>query len=362
MEESVDRRSFLAQTSTTAAAALVAAQSVGAQSSRSSQSPGAGMYIVLRYAANWNRLPGVALLAPPAPGTAPGAQAGEQGAASGGGQGGRGGGVQGTMSWQEQAQLAAKLGYGGVDVTLDTTTVSAGPDKARQLLTDLKLRSGFFNMPVNIFNRDEAQFQESFKRLDEVCAFAAAMDCPRAMTILFPTSDLPKTEQWKISRDRAQQMQPVLAKHKVRIGIEFLGPAYFRYQQKYEFIHRMPETLEFSKECGPNFGLVLDSFQWHYAEGTIQDILDAGSRIVFCHLADAKASPGDVNDRARAQVGEGYIDWNRFFQALATIGFDGELSLEPTGVFAAGTTPEAAAKASLDATLAAMKKAGLPRP
>jgi len=264
------------------------------------------------------------------------------------------------MSWQEQARIASKLGYGGVDVSLDAATLNAGPDKARQLLMGLKLRAGFFNMPVNIFSRDDAQFQESFTRLDDVCAFAAAIDCRRAMTIMFPTSDVPKTEQWKISRDRAQQMQPVLEKHNVKVGIEFLGPAYFRYQRRFEFIHRMSETLEFCSECGLNWGVALDSFQWYYAEGTIKDIHAAGpSRIVLVHLADAKASPGDVNDRMRAQMGEGYVDWNGFFQALATIGYAGNLSPEPTGVFAPGTTAETAAKIALDLTLAAMKKAGV---
>ena len=43
-----------------------------------------------------------------------------------------------------------------------------------------------------------------------------------------------------------------------------------------EFIWKPAEMLAFAKECGPNVGLLLDSWHWHHAGGTVKDILDAG--------------------------------------------------------------------------------------
>ena len=52
----------------------------------------------------------------------------------------------------------------------------------------------------------------------------------------------------------------ILARYHVRLGLEFLGPLELRKAHKYEFIWRMNDMLAFARECGPNVGLLLDSY------------------------------------------------------------------------------------------------------
>lgn len=264
------------------------------------------------------------------------------------------------MSWPEMAQLAAKLGYGGVDMSLEPA-MQDGVEKTRALYSDLKLRTGYFGLPVNPFANDEAAFQKSMTRLDEVCAFAAAVDCPRGMLVMPPATDTPKDELRKIALDRAQAMSEVLNRHKIRIGIEFLGPLYFRTRRKYEFMVTEPELIEFCKEAGPNWGLVLDTWHWYLSGSTIAEIESAGKdRIVTVHISDAKQMPPeDVRDNMRVFPGEGIIDLKSIFKALKKIGYEDGITPEVLGRAPNDWTPEQAAKAALDSTRAVLKNAGI---
>jgi len=75
---------------------------------------------------------------------------------------------------------------------------------------------------------------------------------------------------------------------------------------KYEFIYKMPEMLEFAKECGPNVGLTLDAWHWYHAGGTTADILarqgaDCGGAFRRCREATAsRCGITSVCYRARA--------------------------------------------------------------
>ena len=258
------------------------------------------------------------------------------------------------------AQLAAKLGYGGVDMSLESA-MQDGVEKTRALYSGLKLRPGYFGMPVNPFANDEAAFQKSMTRLDEICAFAAAVDCPRGMLVMPPATDTPKDELRKIALDRAQAMSEVLNRHKIRVGIEFLGPLYFRTRRKYEFMVTEPELIEFCKEAGPNWGLVLDTWHWYLSGSTIAEIVSAGKdRIVTVHISDAKQMPPeDVRDNMRLFPGEGIIDLKGIFKALKKIGYEDGITPEVLGRAPDTWTPEQAAKAALDSTRAVLKKAGI---
>jgi len=264
------------------------------------------------------------------------------------------------MAWVEMAQLAAKLAYGGVDMSLEPA-LQDGVEKTRALYSGLNLRTGYFGLPVNPFANDQAAFQKSITRLDEICAFAAAVDCPRGMLVMPPSADTPKDELRKIALDRAQAMSEVLNRHKIRVGIEFLGPLYFRTRRKYEFMVTEPELIEFCKEAGPNWGLVLDTWHWYLSGSTIAEIESAGKdRIVTVHISDAKQMPPeDVRDNMRLFPGEGIIDLEGIFKALKKIGYEGGITPEVLGRAPDSWTPEEAAKAALDSTRAVLKKAGI---
>jgi sugar phosphate isomerase/epimerase len=266
----------------------------------------------------------------------------------------------GRVGWPEFARLAAKIGYGGADLNL-AAAMKEGLEPTRALLAELKIKPAVCGLPVAATRGDDAAFQESMKSLDEAAKFAAAVGCPRMTLVVSPGSQIPKEEQRKMLRGRLTQVSEVLAKSNVRLGLEFLGPMALRAKAANVFIYRMDEMLEFAKECGPNIGLLLDSWHWHHAGATVADILAAGkSRIVTVHVSDAaKMPPEQVQDSQRLMPGEGSIDLVGFFQALQKIGYEDGVSPEVLGRVPKDMPVDEGARLGLETTLSVMRKAGV---
>lgn len=265
--------------------------------------------------------------------------------------------VSNRVPWPDFAHLAAKVGFPGVDIA--PAAAAAGADPTNALLRQLKLRPAALNFPVE-FRNDDAAFQKSVATLEPLAKFAAAIGCPRMVTYIFPATDTPKDKLLPIYRERFQKSASILAKHRVRLGLEFLGPLHFRKAKPYEFIWRMNDMLAFAKECGPNVGLLLDAWHWHHAGATTDDIVAAGrDRIVHVHFNDAPNLPPDqIRDDHRLLPGEGVINLVGFLKALQTIGYTDALSVEVFGRLK-DETPERAAQMGLDATRSVFAKAGL---
>ncbi|MBM3744748.1 MAG: sugar phosphate isomerase/epimerase [Acidobacteria bacterium] len=267
--------------------------------------------------------------------------------------------IQGRAPWPEFAHLAARVGYGGVDIVLGKA-MGEGVDSTRALLAELKLKPAATGLPVE-FRKDEATFQEGLKRLNEAGQFLKAIGCPRMATWIVASSDTPKAELRKLYKDRFTAISQVLRPTGVRVGLEFLGPLHLRSRGPHEFIWRMDEMLEFARECGPNMGLLLDSWHWHHAGATPADILAAGkSGIVHVHLAEApKLPPEEIRDNERLIPGEGVIDWKGFLGALKKIGYEDGLSPEIFGRGLKDMTAEEAARLALKGSLEVLRQAGV---
>ena len=268
--------------------------------------------------------------------------------------------IDNRVPWPDFARLAARTGFPGTDVMLDAA-MKAGVPATNDLLAQLKLKPAVLNFPVK-FQNDNAAFEESLAKLDDDARFAAAIGCPRMVTYILSSSDTPRDQLAATYRDRFTKSARILAKHGVRLGLEFLGPLQFRKAKPYEFIWRMPDMLAFTKECGPNVGLLLDSWHWHHAGATTQDILDAGrDRIVHVHFNDAPDLPPEqIRDNQRLLPGEGVINLTGFLQALRKIGYTDALSVEVFGR-TKDKTPEEAARLGLETSLAVFRKAGVPQ-
>jgi sugar phosphate isomerase/epimerase len=268
--------------------------------------------------------------------------------------------VQGRVPWPDFARLAAKTGFPGTDVMM-RPAMQDGAAATHDLLANLKLRPAILDFPVE-FRKDDATFQASLAQLDTAAQFAAAIRCPRMMTYILPSSDTPKDQLRETYKQRFTESARILARHNVRLGLEFLGPLELRKAHKYEFIWRMNDMLAFAEECGPNVGLLLDSWHWHHAGATPEDIVTAGrDRIVHVHFNDApNLPPEQIHDNQRLLPGEGVINLTGFLQALHKIGYTDALSVEVFGR-TKDMTPEAAAKAGLDSSLAVFRKAGVPQ-
>jgi sugar phosphate isomerase/epimerase len=265
----------------------------------------------------------------------------------------------GKLSWPEFAKLAARTGYLGVDVNLGAA-MQAGTEATQALLAELRLKPAVVGLPVE-FRKDDTAFQQGLEKLAPAARFSALIGCPRMSTWIMSSTDTPKAELWKIYRSRFAACANVLGEHGVRLGLEFLGPLHLRTRSPHEFIWRMEEMVEFAKECGPNVGVLLDSWHWHHAGGTLKNIIDAGkSRIVHVQVADApKLPPEEIKDSERLMPGEGIIDFRGFFGALKKIGYADGVSPEIFGRGLKEMPPEQGAALGLKTTTAVMRKAGV---
>jgi sugar phosphate isomerase/epimerase len=265
----------------------------------------------------------------------------------------------GRAPWPEFARLAARVGYPGVDVSLDAA-MKEGAAATRALLDSLHLKPAILGFPVE-FRKDDLAFQQSLEKLDAAAQFAKAIHCPRMSTYIMSSSDTPKRELRAMYKRRFSASAAILAKHDVRLALEFLGPLHIRQRFPHEFIWKMNEMLEFAQECGFNVGLLLDSWHWHHAGATTADILAAGKRgIVHVQINDsAMLPPEKVLDSERLMPGEGVIDLTGFLQALKEIGYADGVSVEVFGRGLKFMEPEAAAKLGLETGRRVMHKAGL---
>ena len=266
--------------------------------------------------------------------------------------------IGGKPSWPEFARLASRTGFIGVDVMLDGA-MADGVVKTRALLAELKLKPAFINLPVE-FRKDDQTFKASLPKLEDAGPFAAAIGCPRVMTYLMSSSPTPKDELRRIYKARLGECARILARSHCRLGLEFLGPVHIRRSNPHEFIWKMPEMLDFAKECGSNAGLTLDAWHWHHAGGTVSDILNSKGRIVVVHFDDSpKLPPDEIRDNQRLLPGEGVIDLTGFLKALQTIRYKDSLSVEVFGRGLKEMPAEDAARLCLESGRAVLKKVGI---
>ena len=272
------------------------------------------------------------------------------------------------VSGADKVRLAARVGYGGVDWDLGPAK-TAGLEATRALFTELNVKPTITNLPMARplpFAGDDAAFQEGLEALADDAAFVAGVGCRKMMLVLSATAPTTKEEYRRLVVQRLSAVSQLLQKSNLRLGLEFLGPLYMRSgpgrdgQPRVPFIWTLPETVALAKDCGPNMGAVLDVWHWHHSGGTIQDIVDAGDRIVHVHISDARpAPPEDVRDNQRVMPGEGSIDLVGFLQALKKAGYADGVSPEPLGRVPKEMPPEEGAKLGLETTLGIMRKAGV---
>ena len=286
-----------------------------------------------------------------------------------------------NVGWPEQARLAARVGYKGIDWAFGPAK-NAGVDATKALLTELGIVASITNLPMqNPLGGEDAAFQAQLGKLDEDAAFCQAIGCRRFMLVLpaVTVNGQSKEERWKVVQTRLSAVSAVIEKHEMRLGIEFLGPLMFRRNRPrpgssppdpnappppppVPFVWTLPEALRLAEASGPNIGVILDAWHWYHSGGTVADIRAAkAERIVHIHVSDAKPMPPeDVQDNMRHLAGEGVIDLLGFFQALKAIGYQGGVAPETIGPrIPEGMPPEESARLALEATTAILKKAGV---
>jgi sugar phosphate isomerase/epimerase len=268
-----------------------------------------------------------------------------------------------NVGWPEQARLAARVGYKGIDWAFGPAK-AAGVEATRALLAELAIVPTIVNLPMrDALGPDDAAFEAQLPTLAEDAAFCRAIGCSRFQLVLGPTTlnGESKAERWTLVQRRLSAVGAVLAKHDMRLGLEFLGPLVFRVRRT-PFVWTLNETLALCEASAPNIGVTLDAWHWYHSGGTVGDIRAANaSRIVHVHVSDARTMPPeDVRDDMRLLPGEGVIDLVGFFQALRAIGYQSGVAPETIGPrIPDQMPPEESARLALDTTTAVMKKAGV---
>jgi len=283
-----------------------------------------------------------------------------------------------NVGWPEQARLAARVGYKGIDWPFGAVR-EAGVDATRALLAELDIVPTIVNLPMrDPLGPDAAAFDAQLPRLDEDAAFCREIGCSRFQFVLGPTTlnGETKAQRWTHVQRRLAAISAVLAKHEMRMGLEFLGPLVFRMRRPgpngappdptspppVPFVWTLEDTLALAEASGPSIGVTLDAWHWYHSRGTVADIRAASaSRIVHVHVSDARPMRAElVRDDMRWLPGEGVIDLVGFFKALKAIGYRGGVAPETIGPrIPAEMPPEESARIALEATRAVMQKAGV---
>lgn len=238
-----------------------------------------------------------------------------------------------------EVKLAAEYGFGGIDLRLARRLgwlERYGVDKFAQHMATHGIRAGYGSMLTRTLSANAEEWGHAMEQLPRVAALAQALGFTRAGVVVMPFDDgLDPAANRRRHLARLREAAPVLADHGVRLGLEYVSPRTRRAGAAFPFVHAMDSVCELIDAAGqPNVGLMLDSFHWHCAAESVDDLRQlAAEQAVVVHINDAPQDVGvdqlDVRDRALPGA-TGVIDLEGFMLALRAIGYDGPVTAEPT--------------------------------
>src|SRR4051794_38737562 len=109
-----------------------------------------------------------------------------------------------NVGWPEQARLAARVGYKGIDWPFGPVR-TGGVEATRALLAELSIVPTIVNLPMrDPLGADDAAFGAQLPKLDEDAAFCRAIGCRRFQFVLSPTTlnGQTKAERWALVQRR----------------------------------------------------------------------------------------------------------------------------------------------------------------
>ena len=267
-------------------------------------------------------------------------------------------GVKATMA--QALDYAAQYGFEAIEADAGWLASAPESDVAR-FLVRMKEREIVWaqaGLPVE-FKKSEEEFQAGLKTLPATAKALQRAGVTRVGTwIMSAHPTLTYRENFKAHSQRLRQVAGVLGDHGCRLGMEYLGPKTLWASSRYPFIHTMPEMKELIAEMGrPNVGIVLDSWHWYTAGGTLADLQTLTNKdVVSIDLNDAPLNiPLDQQQDGQRELpcATGVIDLAGFLNTLNTLGCDAPVRCEPFNAALRAMPPDEA----LRTTIAAMKKA-----
>ena len=250
--------------------------------------------------------------------------------------------------------LARRHGFIGVDLRLDKQEKrirEIGVESLRRAIGDAGLRPGYCSILPGKISCDEKTWRDGVARVPALARLAEQLGYTRTATVVLPFDDeLPFDAFFDLHVERINEAAPVLADHGLSLALEYVSPVTRRAGHKHPFIYDLAGLRQLCRATNnTNVGLLLDSFHWHCAGETVQEIEALSEdEVVVVHVNDVIAKrPVEkqvVNERA-LPCETGLIDLAGFMGALDKIGYDGPITSEPTNPKWSATEPEEAAAA-----------------
>lgn len=232
-------------------------------------------------------------------------------------------------------ELAARHGFGGVDLHLDRITTTDAARDAGKRVGDHGLKWGLFWLPADFVGSDNAAYQDGLKKLADLLPLVEAAGCARTYLHVWPASDaMDYAANVAHHVRRLATVVRLLNDHGVRLGLEFLGPAHMRRGHRFEFVHTMAQAIDLGRAIGGDVGVVIDCFHWYAGGGTLDDLrrLLPTTRVVNVHANDAVAGRPrheQQNLERELPLATGLVDAPGVLRALRAVGYDGPVIAEP---------------------------------
>lgn len=277
------------------------------------------------------------------------------------------GAVSLDLPFEEGLRLAREHGFAALDLPSPVLAGSAAPSAAvlRERYAAAAVRPGGWALPVD-FRRDEETFRRDLADLPRQAALAGEVGAPWCFTWILPHSDeLDYAANMERHAARLRQAARILAEQGCRLGLEFVGPATLRAGHRYPFIHTIAETLELVARIDvPGTGMLLDCWHWYTSHASLADIGTLSKdAVVYVHVNDAPQGlevDAQIDNQRLLPGDSGVIDVAGFLRALAGLGYDGPVVVEPFNAALAALAPEARVAAVAASLARVWSAAGLP--
>ena len=250
-------------------------------------------------------------------------------------------------NFEEQAAMAAKTGFKGVQVNLPSE-YAMGAAKVKEILAKYGLVPSHCGLTVD-FRTTEDSFVDSLKDWEKYVKFAAELGLDRCATWITPTSDtLTYGENFELTSRRLRACARVLEAYGIRFGLEFVGPKTKR-DLKYDFIHNLNGFFTLCEAIGTsNLGLLLDIIHWDTSGQTKADFKRLTEKqIVLVHVndgAEGRTLEEQIDKDRRLPGATGVFNAKDFVAGLKEMNYTGPVMAEPCYAPLHDMTFEAAAR------------------
>lgn len=256
-------------------------------------------------------------------------------------------GITGRQS--EIIELALTYGFRGLELDIYDFAKRVGHrglDHASRFIRSSQLKIGSFELPMR-WRADEATFAADLEKLPEILGYAVAIGAKCCHTHVLPGSnELPYHENFELHRKRLATVCEALDKQGVRLGIGLLVAPAHRQDLQFQFIREAESLVTLLKSIGSeNIGLMLDTWNWHFAGGTLDALRALGEKgIVSVYLADAAAeATADTlsEDQRMLPYPDGPANNLATVSLLNDLGYKGPITLAPNPRCVTGKTRDA---------------------